>query len=148
MIRGQTFFPSICPSVKTTSSAALSVISLSGTKPGGAGEFPSDAESLLRAFCTELGMDWEEGLPWLMLAAKEVTQESTGFSPNDLGFAYSVRGPLAVLRDSFKNSDPPQNLIDYMNEFRHRLYVSWEQAREKLAKAQGKMKHIYDQRAE
>lgn len=65
-------------------------------------------KSLLRAFCTELGRDWEEGLPWLMLTSREVTQESTGFCPNDLVFAHSVCGPLAVFRANFKGSDPPK----------------------------------------
>ncbi len=45
-------------------------------------------------------MIWEEGLTWLMLSAREVCQESTGFSPNDLVFGHTVRGPLAVLRDN------------------------------------------------
>ncbi len=45
-------------------------------------------KSLLPAFCTEMGKDWEEGLLWLMLAAREVTQESTGFSPNNLLFVH------------------------------------------------------------
>lgn len=63
---------------------------------------------------------------WLLLAAREVTQESTGFSPNDLVFAHSVCGPLAVLRDNFKSGDPPKNIIDYINGFRHRLYVVGE----------------------
>ncbi len=42
--------------------------------------------SLLGAFCIELNRDWEEGLPWLLLAAREVTQSSLGFSPNKLVF--------------------------------------------------------------
>ena len=50
--------------------------------------------------------------------------------------------------DNFESSEPPQNLIDHVNRFRHRLFVSGELAREKLAKAQGKMKHLYDQWAE
>ncbi len=33
----------------------------------------------------------EIGLPWLLLAAREVVQERTGFSPNDLGFGHKVR---------------------------------------------------------
>ncbi len=41
-------------------------------------------KSVLRAYCVQLDRDWEEGLPWLLLAAREVVQESTGFSPNDL----------------------------------------------------------------
>lgn len=59
--------------------------------------FHQTLKSLLRSYCTELGRDWEEGLPWLLLAAREVSQESLGFSPNDLVFGHIVRGPLAVL---------------------------------------------------
>lgn len=46
-----------------------------------------------------LNRDWEEGLPWLLLAACEVVQESTGFSPNDLVFGHKVHGLLDVLQN-------------------------------------------------
>ena len=36
--------------------------------------FNSTLKSLLRAYCSELQCDWEEGLPWLLLAAQEVSQ--------------------------------------------------------------------------
>ena len=49
--------------------------------------FHQHVKSLLRAYCTELKADWEEDLPWLLLAAREVFQESTGFSPNEFVFA-------------------------------------------------------------
>lgn len=52
--------------------------------------FHSTLKSLLRAYCVELERDWKEGLPWLMLAAREVTQQSTGYSPNELVFARKV----------------------------------------------------------
>jgi len=48
-------------------------------------------KSLLCAYCVELSRDWEEGLPWLLLAAREVQQESLGFSPNDLVFGHRGR---------------------------------------------------------
>ena len=44
--------------------------------------FHQTLKSLLRSYCVELESDWEEGLPWLLLAIREVVQESTGFSPN------------------------------------------------------------------
>lgn len=44
-----------------------------------------------------MNADWEDGLPWLLLTAREVTRESTGFSPNDLVFGRTVRGPITVL---------------------------------------------------
>lgn len=53
-------------------------------------------KSLLHAYCVELGGDWEEGLPWLLLVCREVVKEITGFSPKDLVFGHTVRGPLSV----------------------------------------------------
>ncbi len=65
-------------------------------------------------------------------------------------FGHSVRGPLALLHDAVAppSSDPPPNLIDYVNGFRHRLYSAGEMAKEKLLSAQTKMKQLYDRRAE
>ena len=48
---------------------------------------------------TVLDGDWEDGLPWLLLAAREVVQESTGFSSNDLLFGHTVQGPLCLRID-------------------------------------------------
>lgn len=52
---------------------------------------------------------WEEGLPWLMLLAGEVVQESIGFSPNELVFGHTVRSPLAILSD--QGAGPSQEPI-------------------------------------
>ena len=56
--------------------------------------FHQTLKSLLRAYCTGLDRDWEEGLPWLLLAAREAVQENTGFSPNELVFGHAVHGPI------------------------------------------------------
>lgn len=64
-------------------------------------------KSMLRSFCVELHSDWEEGLPWLLLAIREVSQESIGFSPNELVFGYDVRGPTPLLADGCSTKSPP-----------------------------------------
>uniref|UniRef100_A0AAQ4P9U3 Integrase catalytic domain-containing protein n=1 Tax=Gasterosteus aculeatus aculeatus TaxID=481459 RepID=A0AAQ4P9U3_GASAC len=110
--------------------------------------FHQTLKSLLRSYCTELSADWEEGLPWLLLSAREVVQESTGFSPNDLVFGHKVRGPLAVLQDGCLPEEPPRNLIDYVNGFRLKLYRAGELAKEKLKCSQKKMKLRYDRQSE
>lgn len=61
--------------------------------------FHQTLKSLLRAYCTELSGDWGDGLPWLLEAAREVVQESTRFSPNELVFGHKVRAPLVMLQD-------------------------------------------------
>lgn len=38
----------------------------------------------------ETGKEWDEGLPVLMFAIRETTQESLGFAPADLVFGHTV----------------------------------------------------------
>lgn len=110
--------------------------------------FHQTLKALLCAYCTELGRDWEEGVPWLLLAAREVTQSSLGFSPNDLVFGHKVRGPLAVLQDNLKGKETPISLLDYVNGFRRRLFLAGQAARENLEKTQKKMKELFDHDSE
>ncbi len=95
--------------------------------------FHQTLKSLLRAYCTEVDRDWEDGLPWLMLAAREAVQESTGFG-------HTVRGPLAVLKSGCVDTEPPKNLINFVNGFRHRLFKAGCMAQDKLCVSQSKKK--------
>lgn len=83
-----------------------------------------------------------------MLAAREVVQEITGFSPNELVFAHKVKGPLAALAGGWIDSDPPANLVDYVNGFRKRLYTTRELVKNKLLATQSKMKYLFDCKTE
>lgn len=96
--------------------------------------FHSTLKSLLSTYCLEMQLDWEEGLPWLMLVAREVTQQSVGFSPNEQFFAHKARGLLAVLRDQWVDSEPPKKLSEYVLGFRHRLSLAGELAGKCLSK--------------
>lgn len=55
------------------------------------------------------------------MAAREASQESTGFSPNELVFGHDIRGPLGVLADDWKKSDPPKNVLTYVSDFRRKI---------------------------
>lgn len=110
--------------------------------------FHQTLKCLLRAYCVELNRDWEEGLPWLLLASREVTQSSLGFSPNDLVFGHKIRGLLSVLGDQLKGKQPPQSLLEYVNGFKRRLILAGQAAKENLEKAQIKMKTLFDRRSE
>lgn len=62
--------------------------------------------SLLHGYCVQIGQDWEEGLPLLLLAARKVVQESTSFSSNELVFGHTVCGPLTLLQDAVAQPVP------------------------------------------
>lgn len=108
--------------------------------------FHQTLKSLLCGYCTTFGQDWEEGLPWLLLAASDVVHESTGFSPNEHVFGHPVRSPL--LQDIVTHTEPPEKLVDNISGFQHCLYVAGEMAKEYLGAAQKKTKCLYDCKVE
>ncbi|XP_058618161.1 uncharacterized protein LOC131531435 isoform X1 [Onychostoma macrolepis] len=110
--------------------------------------FHQSLKSLLRAYCVQLDQDWEEGLPWMMLAAREVVQESTGFSPNDLVFGHKVQGLLSVFQGVGKVAEPPKKLMAYVLGFKNRLMQAREFAKVNLEKHQRNMKRLSDRTVE
>ncbi|KAL0186267.1 hypothetical protein M9458_017937, partial [Cirrhinus mrigala] len=58
--------------------------------------------------------DWDEGLPLLLFAVRESVQESLGFSPAELVFGHTVRGPLKMLQESWVSDEKMEcNVLDY-----------------------------------
>lgn len=47
------------------------------------------------------GKDWDKLIPYLLFAYREVPQAATGFSPFELLYGRTVRGPLDVLGESW-----------------------------------------------
>ena len=97
----------------------------------------------------ENGKDRDKGVNLLLFAICESVQESLGFSPFELVFGHSVRGPLKLLKERWLNDDTKGlNLLEYVSTFRNRLRNACELARTNLKAGQSKMKRIYDQKAQ
>lgn len=54
---------------------------------------------MLRKFMNEVGTDWDQWLPYLMFAYREVPEASTGFSPFQLMYGHEEQGPLSLVRE-------------------------------------------------
>ena len=108
--------------------------------------FHQTLKSMMRKYCLESNREWDEGLPLLLFAVRETPQESLGFSPCDLVFGHTVRGPLRLLKEKWLSESPrtEHNLLDYVSSFRKRLHDVCQLARENLAQSQVKMKRRYD----
>ena len=106
-------------------------------------------KAMMKKYCHETGKCWDEGLPFLMLAARESVQESLGFSPAELVFGHTVRGPLRAFREGLlaKANSPVTNVLDFVAGFRERLHKARQIASSFLSKAQGKMKAWFDRKA-
>ena len=120
-------------------------------KPGSAGEVSPAFKSMLKDYCLELGASWEEVVLWLLLASREVVQESTGFSPAELVFCHIPYGPLAVLKDAWLSQSNPRSMLHHVDDIRSRLFTVPEMAKkqlhgtnknEKVVRCQGEKTHV------
>ena len=77
---------------------------------------------MIRTYCYDTEKDWDEGVHLLLFAARESVQESLGFSPFELVFGHTVRGPLKLLKEKFiSSSNESLNLLQYVSDFRTKL---------------------------
>ena len=85
---------------------------------------------MIRSYCFDTEKDWYEGIHLLLFAVRESVQESLGFSPLELVFGHTVRGPLKLLKEKFlSNDDSSLNLLKYVSDFKDRQSKACEAAR-------------------
>lgn len=88
--------------------------------------------------------DWDQKLPFLMLAYRSSEHASTGYSPNLMMLGREAELPVDLLYGT-----PPENRQDicqYVTDMKQHLASVHCSAREKLLKASDKQKRSYDHR--
>uniref|UniRef100_A0A8B9H0C2 ribonuclease H n=1 Tax=Astyanax mexicanus TaxID=7994 RepID=A0A8B9H0C2_ASTMX len=110
--------------------------------------FHQTLKTMLRTYCQDSEKEWDEGIPFLLFAVRETVQESLGFSPSQLVFGHTVRGPLKLLREKLVSDNCESiNLLDYVSSFRERLFQACEVAKASLATTQSQMKARFDKKS-
>uniref|UniRef100_A0AAQ4NYV1 Gypsy retrotransposon integrase-like protein 1 n=1 Tax=Gasterosteus aculeatus aculeatus TaxID=481459 RepID=A0AAQ4NYV1_GASAC len=107
-------------------------------------------KTMLRKYCMETGANWDEGVPFVLFAVRETVQESLGFSPADLVFGHTPRGPLKVLKERVLSDVPsstPKNVLHFVSQMRERLHAACMLAQQSLSSSQTRMKKRYDKQA-
>lgn len=103
--------------------------------------FHQTLKSMLKTYCTESEKEWDDGLPLLLFSLQATVQESLGFSPAELVFGHTVRGPLKLLKENWLSDVKPScNLLDYVSSFREHLHKARDLAQSALLNAEIKMK--------
>ena len=93
-------------------------------------------KTMMKTYCMDYVKDWDQGIHFLLFSARETVQESLGFSPFELVFGHSVRGPLKVLQEAWFEDKSQYNLLEYVSKFRQRLQTAWSVARDNLSQSQ------------
>ena len=109
--------------------------------------FNGTLKSMLRKTALE-GKDWDKLLPYLLFAYREVPQATTGFSPFELMYGRHVRGPLDILKETWKASKRSgESVISYVLTVQKKLAMMSELVSENCKEAQMTQKRWYDQSA-
>ena len=105
-------------------------------------------KNMLRKMCQERPTDWDRYLPAVLFAYCEAPRVSTGFSPFELLYGRTVRGPMQVLKEIWTEDETPetQSTYQYVLDLRNRHEETCQVARESLMEVQEDYKHHYDKK--
>ena len=107
--------------------------------------FNKTLKAMLRKVAAEDELNWDKWLPYLLFAYQEVPQDSTGFSPFELLYGRAVRGPLDILKGSWKEPKKcSDNVVSYVLAVQQKLASMSDLVRDNLSEAQRRQKVWYD----
>ena len=98
-------------------------------------KFNGTLKSLIAKMSRERPEDWDIYVTPLLFAYREVPQESLGFSPFELLYERSVRGPMQIRRELWTKEelDPEdKTTYEYVVDLRKRLQDTCELAHQEL----------------
>ena len=103
---------------------------------------------MIRRTAVAEGKDWDKLIPYLLFAYREVPQASTGFSPFELLYGRSVRGPLDVVRKLWESSSrSTESVVSHILSIREKLEKMTDVVGENVQEAQRHQKVWYDRHA-
>ena len=110
--------------------------------------FNRTVKAMLSMFVAENQDDWDEHLPYVMMAYRSSQHDATKFTPNMLMLGREVGLPLDVVVRSPEEQTETTEALDYVDGLRGRIARAHEFPRRHLRKAQSYQKQQYDHRAQ
>ncbi|XP_070212592.1 uncharacterized protein [Littorina saxatilis] len=113
--------------------------------------FNGTLKQMLKRLCQEQPKEWDRFIPACLFAYREVPQESLKFSPFELLYGRTVRGPMQVLRKLWTKEETDQEVrttAEYVVDLRNRVEETCRIARENLGKATERYARAADRKAE
>jgi len=112
-------------------------------------KFNGALKNMLRPMCAEKPKDWDRYIGPLLFAYREVKQDSLGYSPFELLYGRTARGPISILRELMTNEkvEPEvKTTYEYVLDLKDRLQSTCELAQIELQKSQIRQKKYYDRK--
>ena len=112
--------------------------------------FNGTLKKMLVRMCAERPSDWDRYLEPLLFAYREAPQASTHFSPFELLYGRTVRGPMSILKELWSNEEAGEETrqtYQYVFDLRNRMEETCKIARENLEISQLRYKSHFDKKA-
>lgn len=113
-------------------------------------KFNSTLKEMLKKLVMEQPREWDRFLPALLFAYREVPQESLGFSPFEMIYARTLKGPMQFSRQLWTNEDltrETKTTAEYVTNLRNRIEEACEIAHQNLKKASERHAVYYNKSA-
>ena len=108
-------------------------------------------KSSLKTLTDRFPDSWDNALCWVLFGYREVVNETTGFSPFELLFGRSVKGPLTLIKQAMLQetdlSRSKKSVVEFMLDTRERLRTGLDLATAHAQEQRSKAKVWYDRKA-
>ena len=111
--------------------------------------FNKTLKQMLKKVMDADGKNWDQLLPHVLFAVREVPQASTGFSPFELLYGRRPRGLLDLAKEAWESRpSPDRTLVDHVEQVRDRMAQVWPIVRDHLRQAQQAQARVYNRGAQ
>jgi hypothetical protein len=105
-------------------------------------------EAMLAMFTSNSQRDWDEYLPYVMMAYRSAVQDTTGYSPNQMMLGRETELPIDILI-----GHPEEDVIEghqnrYVDEMKQKMTLVHETARKNIKIRSDRQKRNYDLKAQ
>ena len=111
--------------------------------------FNGTLKTMLKKLCAEKPKQWDRYIDPLLFAYREAPQDSLGFSPFELLYGRTVRGPLSILKELWTKENQTEEVrttYEYVVDLRNRLEETLQLAQEELMKNRSRYKFYADRK--
>jgi hypothetical protein len=88
--------------------------------------------------------NWDEQIPFVMLAYRSSINETTGFSPSMLMFGHEIRLPLDVVLGTCPQQE--QEKTQYVSSLRRNIETAFQRVQTNITTSQRRQKDYYDRK--
>ena len=110
--------------------------------------FNQTLKKMLKKLIDGDGKDWDQLIPYVLFAIREVPQASTGFSPFELLYGRQPRGLLDLAKEAWESQPSPhRSIVEHVEHLQARARKIWPLVREHMQQAQNEQARVYNRGA-